>query len=138
MREVSVWTDQLRQEYPEKFVLHVINKTDLKDVEAQGGIAISAKEQKNIDALKSTIVEKVQGDFNFGEDTIVSNARHYDALRRTADALKKALEGLKTGVTGDFVAMDIRQAMYELGTITGDISTDDLLGNIFANFCIGK
>ena len=138
MREVLAWTDQLREQYPEKLVLHVINKTDLKDVAVQDGVAISAKEQKNIDALKSTIVEKVQGDFNFSEDTIVSNARHYDALRRTADALKKALEGLKTGVTGDFVAMDIRQAMYELGTITGDISTDDLLGNIFANFCIGK
>lgn len=138
MREVSVWTDQLRQQYPEKFVLHVINKTDLKDVAVQDGVAISAKKQKNIDELKSSIVKKVQGDFNFGEDTIVSNARHYDALRRTADALKKASEGLKTGVTGDFVAMDIRQAMYELGTITGDISTDDLLGNIFANFCIGK
>ena len=138
MREVSAWTDQLREQYPEKFVLHVINKTDLKDIEAQDGIAISAKAQRNIDALKSTIVEKVQGDFNFSEDTIVSNARHYEALRRTAEALEKALEGLKTGVTGDFVAMDIRQAMYELGTITGDISTDDLLGNIFANFCIGK
>jgi tRNA modification GTPase len=67
-----------------------------------------------------------------------SNARHYDALIKTAVALGKADEGLETQVTADFVAMDIRQAMFELGTITGDISTDDLLGNIFSKFCIGK
>jgi tRNA modification GTPase len=71
-------------------------------------------------------------------ETIVSNARHYDALIKTAVALEKADEGLETQVTADFVAMDIRQAMFELGTITGDISTDDLLGNIFSKFCIGK
>ncbi|TNF45617.1 MAG: tRNA uridine-5-carboxymethylaminomethyl(34) synthesis GTPase MnmE, partial [Bacteroidetes bacterium] len=64
--------------------------------------------------------------------------RHYEALLRTRDALTKAQNGLVSGVTGDFVAMDIRQAMFHLGSITGDISTDDLLGNIFSKFCIGK
>jgi tRNA modification GTPase len=71
-------------------------------------------------------------------ETIVSNARQYDPLLKTAVALEKANDGLNTQVTADFVAMDIRQAMFELGTITGDISTDDLLGNIFSKFCIGK
>ena len=62
----------------------------------------------------------------------------YEALVKTAEALEKALNGLETNISADWVAIDIRQAMFELGTITGDISTDDLLGNIFAKFCIGK
>ena len=64
--------------------------------------------------------------------------RHYDALTKTAAALEKAKYDLENNITADWVAMDIRQAMYDLGTITGDISTDDLLGNIFSKFCIGK
>jgi tRNA modification GTPase len=80
----------------------------------------------------------VTGDFNISTDTIVSNARHYDALVRTAHSLEKAQYDLDNNISADFVAMDIRQAMYDLGTITGDISTDDLLGNIFSKFCIGK
>jgi tRNA modification GTPase len=59
-------------------------------------------------------------------------------LNKTEESLVKALFGLETNITGDFVAMDIRQAMFELGTITADISTEDLLGNIFSKFCIGK
>ncbi len=78
------------------------------------------------------------GNFDLANDTIVSNVRHYDALIKTEESLHKAEDGLHTGVSSDFVAMDIRQAMYHLGTITGDISTDDLLGNIFSKFCIGK
>lgn len=131
------WADTVREEFPEKVILFVINKVDLQTYETDD-LQISAKEGTQLEQLKSTLVESVKGDFNLAEETIVSNARHYDALVRTAEALDKALQGLETGITGDFIAMDIRQAMYELGTITGDISTDDLLGNIFANFCIGK
>ncbi len=131
------WADTVREEFPEKVILFVINKVDLQTYETDD-LQISAKEGTQLEQLKSTLVESVKGDFNLAEETIVSNARHYDALVRTAEALGKALQGLETGITGDFIAMDIRQAMYELGTITGDISTDDLLGNIFANFCIGK
>jgi tRNA modification GTPase len=72
------------------------------------------------------------------DETIVSNVRHYDALQRTIFSLEKAQRDLQENVTADFIAMDIRQAMYDLGSITGDISTDDLLGNIFSKFCIGK
>ena len=63
---------------------------------------------------------------------------YFDALKRTATSLEKAKFDLENNITADWVAMDIRQAMYDLGTITGDISTDDLLGNIFSKFCIGK
>ena len=71
-------------------------------------------------------------------ETIVSSARHYEALLKTNETLEKAKNGLEDATSADFIAMDIRQAMYHLGTITGDISTDDLLGNIFSKFCIGK
>ena len=114
----------------------IVNKSDLHP--SSEGIAISAKQGENIETLKTWMVNAVTEGFDMANETIVSNARHYDALVKTAEALDKAQHALETGITGDFVAMDIRQAMFELGTITGDISTDDLLGNIFSKFCIGK
>lgn len=137
--EVTEWVDQLDKEYPSKHIVFVANKMDKSnDSVPENAIQISAKHEANIEDLKQELVKVIQGDFNFAEDTIVSNMRHYDALVRTAEALEKAKQGLTDGITGDFVAMDIRQAMFELGQITGDISTDDLLGNIFSKFCIGK
>ena len=136
--EVEAWVASLKGQYPHKKINMLVNKSDLGASKSQTGISISAKEGENMDVLKSWMVDSVTGDFNMANDTIVTNARHYDALVKTADALDKALNGLETNVTADWIAIDIRQAMFELGTITGDISTDDLLGNIFAKFCIGK
>lgn len=137
VERVSDWVKELEESYPDKKILPIINKVDVASNKRKW-LQISAMEGTGIEALKKELVNAVQGDFDLAEETIVSNARHYDALMRTSEELEKALEGLETGITGDFVAMDIRQAMYELGQITGDISTDDLLGNIFAKFCIGK
>ena len=113
---------------------------DLNTISAlkENEIQISAKEGKNIEELKTWLVDNVKGNFDMANETIVSNARHHEALLKTAESLTQAKNGLETDVTADFVAMDIRQAMFYLGSITGDISTDDLLGNIFAKFCIGK
>jgi tRNA modification GTPase len=138
LSEVASWVEELSLKYKDKKVFMVANKVDLTSGTSNEGIQISAKNGDYIDVLKSKLVDEVKGDFNMANETIVSNARHYDALLKTAVALEKADEGLETQVTADFVAMDIRQAMFELGTITGDISTDDLLGNIFSKFCIGK
>ena len=69
---------------------------------------------------------------------MISSLRHYHALDRTEERLKAVMEGITSGVTHDFVAQDIRQALYHLGEITGEISSDDVLGNIFGRFCIGK
>lgn len=137
VERVSEWVNELEKEYSDKKIIPVINKMDVAS-NTSDWLQISAMEGTGMNVLKSTLVAAVQGDFDLAEETIVSNARHYDALVRTAEALEKALDGLETGITGDFIAMDIRQAMYELGQITGDISTDDLLGNIFSKFCIGK
>jgi tRNA modification GTPase len=71
-------------------------------------------------------------------ETIVTNTRHYDALLKALEALQKVQWGMDTGVSSDLVAIDIREALYFLGEITGEVTNDELLGNIFANFCIGK
>ena len=101
-------------------------------------IFISAQKEDRILLLKQKLVELIDTEKLSKQTTIITNLRHYEALTKANDDLKKVQEGLSTGVTGDFLAMDIRQAMHNLGTITGEVSTDDLLGNIFANFCIGK
>lgn len=100
-------------------------------------IAFSAKEKTRIDDIKSQLIEQVRA-LSTGDDTIVTNARHYDALHSAYESLDKVLDGLTSGITGDFIAMDIRQALHYLGMITGEIHTDDLLDSIFGRFCIGK
>jgi tRNA modification GTPase len=71
-------------------------------------------------------------------NTIVTNVRHYDSLTKTRESLLDILAGLDNEVTNDFVAMDIRRSLHYLGEITGEVTTDDLLANIFSKFCIGK
>jgi tRNA modification GTPase len=99
---------------------------------------ISAKEQQNIDTLKQLLVEQVNLGTIGNNEVIVTNSRHYEALSKAHEALLNVQNGLNTNVSGDFLAMDIRQALHYLGEITGEITTDDLLGNIFGKFCIGK
>jgi tRNA modification GTPase len=72
------------------------------------------------------------------DGTVITNARHYEALLKVRENMEAVSRGLADGITGDFLAMDIRAAIHWLGEITGEISTDDLLGNIFGRFCIGK
>jgi len=101
-------------------------------------VPVSAINQMNIEYLKEKLYDAVlSGGLNL-DNPVVTNARHYEALHHAHESLDAVLRGLNEGVTNDFVAMDIRQALHYLGEITGEISTDDLLGNIFANFCIGK
>ena len=71
-------------------------------------------------------------------DTVITNARHYDALMRASQSINNVKKGLESGLTGDLLSIDIRESIHHFGRITGEISTDDLLGNIFSNFCIGK
>ncbi len=99
---------------------------------------ISAKERIGIDELKKHLIHLFDSRTVHLTETIVTNARHAEALRHTNVALIKVLDGLNHNISGDFLAMDIRQALHYLGTITGEISSDDLLENIFSRFCIGK
>ena len=138
LSETQTWSSELTEIHPDKEIILLSNKSDLIENEVKEGISLSAKEGIGIDALKAEMVKAVVGEMDLENDTIIANARHHEALIKTAEALEKANTGLHDGTTGDFIAMDIRQAMFHLGSITGDISTDDLLGNIFSKFCIGK
>jgi tRNA modification GTPase len=99
---------------------------------------ISAKNGHGIEALKNNIYDKVVGGRNIHDGVILSNARHYEALEATLQNLQKAKTGIENKLSGELVASDIRSALNHLGEITGEVTTDDLLGNIFGKFCIGK
>jgi tRNA modification GTPase len=99
---------------------------------------ISAKEKTNIDQLRSYLVSLFGSGKIAANQSVVTNARHVEALRKTYDSLSLVRAGLSGNVTNDFIAADLRHALNYLGEITGEISTEDLLGNIFGRFCIGK
>ncbi|MFO7721569.1 MAG: tRNA uridine-5-carboxymethylaminomethyl(34) synthesis GTPase MnmE [Gillisia sp.] len=147
----KVEIEKIQNQFPQKPLLIVANKTDqlseeeieklkvsLSAVEGSNLIAISAKENIGVEALKAKLLEFV----NLGElqnnNTIVTNSRHYNALLSALEEINKVQEGLNNNLSGDLLAIDIRQALYHFGEITGQVTNDELLGNIFANFCIGK
>ena len=127
-------------------MLVVANKVDL--LRSEGGskkseiltsdfLPISAKEKQHIDELKQKIYSAAIKDKLTGDETLVTNIRHLEGLQKTGEALARVLKGMDS-VTSDFLAMDIKQALHYLGEITGAVTTDDLLENIFSKFCIGK
>ncbi len=128
-------------------LINKIDKTTMKDVDIDSlkeefpetnFVLASAKHKTNIEEL-TNILKKTYDVQSISEtDVIVSNTRHYEALQQAFEALRRVEEGLQNGITGDFLAMDIRQVLHYIGEITGQISTDEILGNIFRNFCIGK
>ncbi len=103
----------------------------------QNFIPVSAINNMNVEHLKNTLYKTVISE-EITSNTIVSNSRHVEALHKSHESLDAALNGMALGVSSDFIAMDIRQALHHLGTIVGQVTTDDLLANIFSRFCIGK
>lgn len=101
-------------------------------------IFISAKQQKNTDRLQELLIKKAAIPSIGEDDVIVTNLRHYEALKKALEAICRVKDGLDSGITHDFLAQDIRECMFYLGEITGQITTDEILGNIFSKFCIGK
>ncbi|GJM32382.1 MAG: tRNA modification GTPase MnmE [Saprospiraceae bacterium] len=101
-------------------------------------VPVSALNRMNIGYLKELLYQSVVDEKVKLDSTIVSNARHYAALQQAYESLDTVQKGLDSGITSDFIAMDIRRGLAYLGEITGEVSTDDLLGNIFGRFCIGK
>lgn len=133
---------KLREKYPRKSIISVGNKVDItvnRDIEQQLDLLISAKDSAGLDELKQLMKRSVLQ--NHDIDTsglLVTSSRHRDALEKTNQHLRDALMALESGVTGDFISIDLRAALHELGTITGQITTEDLLDSIFSRFCIGK
>lgn len=99
---------------------------------------ISSKEKQNLEELKTKLIDIFDAKANNIPETIITNARHVEALRQTYQALSRVKEGLIQKLSGELIASDIREALYHLGLITGEVSTDDLLQSIFSRFCIGK
>ncbi len=137
---------KIRTDYPEKTIIEVANKVDrLDDAEKEkllksvgSPIILSAKLGYGVDDLKSTLLQLSQSEALGNSDIVVSNSRHYEALNKALTEIRKVKSAMDEDVPSDLLAIDIRQALFHLGEITGKVTTDDLLGNIFSNFCIGK
>ncbi len=143
-------TDRIAKRAIGKKVILVFNKIDKitedeRDVLTQmfeqfegERIYISARERINTDGLQNALVAAAQlPEINPG-DVVVSNIRHYEALQNAHFSICRVIDGLDSGISGDFLSQDIRECMHFLGEITGQISNDEILGNIFGKFCIGK
>jgi tRNA modification GTPase len=126
-------------------VLLVRNKVDLKNtnqnlinqLEKFEIIEISANNIDSVSSLKKRLVNEINI-LNPYTDTVISNSRHYEALMKALKAIEEVNMGLKSDISGDLLSVDIRKSIEHLAEITGEITNDDVLGNIFANFCIGK
>ena len=129
-----------------KPLIIVINKTDRLVTNQLSKLTkniknanfLSAKTGFGIDSLKEALLDFVNIGVLKNNETIITNSRHYDALIKALSEMQRVQKGMSNKLSGDLLAVDIRQALYHFGEITGEISSDDLLGNIFANFCIGK
>jgi tRNA modification GTPase len=145
--EIEELKDEFRDHIddPDKHFLLIGNKTDLMlevpshitalfDMET---IFISAKRKENVNLIIERLLTTAKLE-NIGDQAIVSNARHYNSITSTLSALNEATKGLESEIPTDLIATDIRSALHHLGEITGEVTTEDILGNIFGKFCIGK
>ncbi|MCP9200790.1 tRNA uridine-5-carboxymethylaminomethyl(34) synthesis GTPase MnmE [Gramella sp. GC03-9] len=147
--------EKIKNRFPQKPILIIANKVDrlseeelenLKsglevisnDSERSQYLLLSAKTGTGVEELKDKLLDYVNTGALRNSDTIVTNSRHYAALLKALEEINKVEDGLNADLSGDLLAIDIRQALHHFGEITGEITNDDLLGNIFANFCIGK
>ena len=144
--------EQIKNKYPHKTLLTIINKKDLllteilalleKELTTDNGqqqtLFISAKQNIGIEELKQTLLSFVNTGALRNNETIVTNSRHYDSLLKALEEIQKVKWGLESNLSSDLMAIDIREALFHFGEITGEVTNDELLGNIFANFCIGK
>ena len=150
--KVKVEIEKIRNQFPQKPLIIVINKIDQLTPEDRirldeklsiinyqlSIIEISAKEKIGIEELKNQLLSFVNTGALRNNETIVTNTRHYDSLLKALEEIQKVKFGLQSNLPSDLMAIDIKQALYYFGEITGEVTNDELLGNIFANFCIGK
>ncbi len=144
--QAIVEINKIKNQFPQKQLIIIANKADkvtsdeiasLKN-QLPALIAISAKEKFEIESLTNELTQLVNIGALNNNDTIVTNSRHYDALLKALNEINKVDAAIQNNVSSDLMAIDIRETLYYFGLITGEVTNDDLLGNIFANFCIGK
>mgnify|MGYP003113691968 FL=1 len=151
LAQLIVEIEKIKNQFPQKPLIIVPNKIDqlsedslLKLKESLGTISgtslqlLSAKTGDGVEELKEKLLEFVNTGALRNNNTIVTNSRHYNALLKALEEINKVEEGLNTDLSGDLLAIDIREALEYFGEITGQVTNDELLGNIFSNFCIGK
>lgn len=146
LHTIKIEVEKIRNQFPLKPLVIIGNKADMLTEsqienlksEIPEILLISAKENTNIEDLKNQLLSFVNTGALRNNETIVTNTRHYDSLLKALEEIQKVKFGLQTGISSDLMAIDIRQALYYFGEITGQVTNDELLGNIFANFCIGK
>ncbi len=142
----QVELEKIKNQFPLKPLIIIGNKVDkLSNEEAihlksqiENILLLSAKEKKGIEDLKKQLLSFVNTGALRNNETIVTNTRHYDSLLKALEEIQKVKFGLQSNLSSDLMAIDIKQALYYFGEITGEVTNDELLGNIFANFCIGK
>lgn len=146
----QVEIEKIKNKFPQKPLIVILNKVDLLSKVEVETIrqqletlnlklqTISAKNKTGIDELKNTLLSFVNTGALRNNETIVTNTRHYDSLLKALEEIQKVKWGLDSHLSSDLIAIDIKQALYYFGEITGEVTNDELLGNIFANFCIGK
>ncbi len=146
LKSIQIELEKIKNKYPQKPLLIIANKIDLLDdsqlatlqQQIEGVQLLSAKTGFGVEQLTDSLLNLINTGALRNNETIVTNTRHYDALLKAFEEVQKVKYGLDSGLSGDLLAIDIRQTLYHFGEITGEITNDDLLGNIFANFCIGK
>ena len=130
-----------------KQLILVLNKSDLnaskpsivnRQLSINKVLSISAKHKEGIDQLQSLLVEAAHLPALSSSDVIVTNLRHYEALSRALEAIRRMQEGLSSGLSGDFISQDLRECIFHLSDIVGEVTTDMVLQSIFTHFCIGK
>lgn len=143
---LKVELEKIKNQFPLKPLVIIGNKADkLEEIEIENLkteipeiLLISAKENLGVEDLKNRLLSFVNTGALRNNETIVTNTRHYDSLLKALEEIKKVKFGLETNLSSDLMALDIKEALYQFGMITGQVTNDELLGNIFANFCIGK
>lgn len=142
----QVELEKIKNQFPLKPLIIIGNKVDKLSEEEVTNLKtqitnillLSAKEKQGIDDLKKQLLSFVNTGALRNNETIVTNTRHYDSLLKALEEIQKVKFGLQSNLSSDLMAIDIKQALYYFGEITGEVTNDELLGNIFANFCIGK
>jgi tRNA modification GTPase len=146
LERLKVEVEKIKNKYPQKALLTIFNKKDKLDEslltnlksQIENSIFISAKQKVGIEELKNELMSFVNTGALRNNETIVTNTRHYDSLLKALEEVQKVKWGLDSEISSDLMAIDIRSALHYFGEITGEVTNDELLGNIFANFCIGK
>ena len=146
-KQIAALSDKVLPLCEGKTLILVLNKSDLTSsqlsiVNCQLPInkivSLSAKHKEGIGKLQSLLIEAAHLPAISSSDIIVTNVRHYESLTHALEAIRRVQEGLSTGLSGDLISQDLRECIFHLSDIVGEVTTDEVLGNIFKHFCIGK